>query len=101
MTPEPKDFHVYTDGVDTIFGESAEEALEKYRAEIGAGGPEDYTPADAFSLVPDDKLITVFSDDEDVGESWIDGKKTLTAKGWIAFNLKHRTGIRVICSTEY
>ena len=90
--------HVYTDGTDTIFGSSAQEAVDAYRIEVGLTEPGDYEDPGKFSLVPDDKEITVRSDDED--EGWPDGKKTLTAREWIAYTINSGKS-RMICSTEY
>jgi hypothetical protein len=87
--------HVYSNGTDVIFGESAEEALTAYCNEVGES-PCDYPGGTgAFKCLKHDALITVNDDGEHI---------TMTAEQWVTRNM---TGgscgyvSRLICSTEF
>ena len=99
--PKPEDCHVYTDHTDWLWGTSLIEALTAYAEECG-GTIDDYYQED-FDQLDDDAPITVRDVDGEL--DWPDGKKTLTAREWIAdFISQPRsdgTSSRLICSTEY
>ena len=91
--------HVYSNGTDTIFGLSVEEAAKTHADESGQsfGECEDIDP-DEFDEIPLDQPIKVF-DPEDHERT-----VTRTAREWINYMVtEHKSGdfVRLICSTEY
>lgn len=89
--------HVFSNGTDTLIGETAESAVAAYCEEIGER-PEDYPrgPRD-FELIGDDQEITARDED---------GKKTTkAARQWIEHNVASSAVdgwfSRLVCSTEW
>ena len=96
---DPTLCRVFTNGTDTIFGLSVEEASKSYAEESGHsfGEGAEIDPVE-FDEIPLDQPIKVF-DPEDHERT-----VTRTAREWINYMVtEHRSGsfVRLICSTEY
>lgn len=90
---ETMTFQAYTDGEDTIYGTSPDEAVEAYQKEIGIGPndmgkPEDFKPVDHGKT----QKIT----DENTGIT-----ETKTIGEWIEFRQREEKPSRLICTKNW